>query len=424
LEAVAAARGNNAMKRSFTAKLLQRTADPRNLRLAWDHLATYGGPSPGVDGLRPGDLADHEVWDLLRTLRQVILSDTYRTAPDRKVPIPKSSGKGTRTLSIPSLIDRVVQRAVVQVVQPYLDNFLGDHCLGYRPGVGINDALALAEQSMVAEDRWVVLAEDLRNAFDHVPQRRLLDVLGKYLDEEKSVKLLGRLVRTTTGKGLRQGGNLSPLLLNVYLHHFLDRKWRRLHPDVVLIRWADDLLVLCRTRTEAIQAHEDLERLLRPAGMQVKGTPERTVHDLSSGAAAEWLGYRLSKGVKGLKVRIAEGAWRSLTQHLEDCHRKDESPLRAIDTIRGWVDSLGPCFRWTDISKAYARIGATARELAFDEMPTIEEVRHLWRNAYLRWCRCRKVGKGARGEQADGSARRDTKTGRHVPGRDGVAGRR
>jgi retron-type reverse transcriptase len=195
----------------------------RNLRLAWGHLAAEGGQAPGLDGLRFDDLEAHEVWQLVRTLGKAILDDTYRPGEDRRVAIPKSNVPGNRMLSIPSVVDRVVQRAVVQVTQPYLDCFLGDGCLGFRPGLGINEALALAERLAVRGDRWVWMAEDLKNAFDNVRQERLLDVLRTLLPDEGMMRLLGRLVRTDGGIGVRQGGPASPLMLNVYLNHFLDR---------------------------------------------------------------------------------------------------------------------------------------------------------------------------------------------------------
>jgi group II intron reverse transcriptase/maturase len=388
-EAAIAARGTAATRKAFVAKLLSRTADSRNLRIAWDELASGDGQAPGLDGLRFDDLETHDVWGLVRTLHEALLEDTYRTTLDLQKRIPKSSGKGFRTLSIPSIIDRVVQRAVVQVLQPYLDPTFDERSLGFRPGNGINDALALAEERISTNGTWVLLTEDIRDAFNHVPQRRLLDVIRRYIPDAGMMRLIERVVLTETGMGIRQGGNLSPLLLNVYLDHFLDRKWRRLHPDVILLRWADDILLLCRNREEVLHAYQDLQQLLLPAGMRLKSTPELAVHDLRSGDHADWLGYRLTREPGRLKVSITEKAWDSLAQKLELCHTTDGSPLRAVETIRGWVSSMGPCFRAKDVNRTYARIRNLANALAFDELPTREEVRRTWRSAYLRWERSR-----------------------------------
>ena len=379
------------MRQAFLAVLFARTVDTRNLRLAWDHLARGDGQAPGLDGLRYDDLDGHEVWSLIRTISKAITDDTYRTNKDRKVKIPKSSGKGYRVLSIPTIVDRMVQRAIAQAIEPYLDPRFDDHSFGFRPHSDVNKALARAEELTVKEDRWVWLTEDLKDAFDHVPQRRLLDLIRTRIPEERMTRLIERVALTKTGKGLRQGGNLSPLLLNVYLDHFLDRKWRRQHPDVTLLRWADDVLILCRTREEARQAYRDLGRLLLPTGMRLKATPEQAIHDLGSGDHAEWLGYRLQMERNGLKAHLTEKAWRSLEEKLGLCHEKDSSPIRAVETIMGWISSMGACYLQTDPPGAYARIGTLAQNLAFDEIPPVEAVYQEWRRAYRRWKSCRKV---------------------------------
>jgi RNA-directed DNA polymerase len=354
LEAAAAARGDGKTRRAFLAQLLPRTADSRNLRVAWDTLAAGDGQAPGLDGFRLTDLEGDEVWQLIHTLRTAILTDTYRTAPDRQKQIPKASGTGYRTLSIPTVIDRFVQRASVQTVQPYLEPIQDDHSFGFRAHVDSNRALARAEELAVQEDRWVWLTEDLRDAFNHVPQRRLLDVVRVYLPEPKMLVLLERIVLTASGRGLRQGGNLSPLLLNLYLHHFLDAPWRKHHADVPLLRWADDVLVLCRDREEARQVYHGLRALLLPAGMQLKGGWDQALHDLGRGASAEWLGYRFSRSGTGLNVSTTEKAWKHLSEKLELAHEKDDSPIRAVQTILGWVGQMGPCFSSTDLNEACA----------------------------------------------------------------------
>jgi RNA-directed DNA polymerase len=390
-EAVAAAHGTAKAKKAFVTKLLPRAADSRNLRLAWGYLAAEGGQAPGRDGLRFDELEDHEVWRLVRALGAALRDDTYRPGPDRKVPIPKAGGIGTRTLSIPSVIDRLVQRAVVQVLQPYLDRFLGDGCLGFRPGLGTNQALALAERLAVGGGRWAWLAEDLKNAFDNVPQKRLLDALRTLIPDEGVMRLLRRLVETDTDIGIRQGGPLSPLLLNVYLNHFLDRRWGRLFAGAPLLRWADDVLILCRNRQEALQAYQGLEQPLLPAGMRLKGTPEKAVHDLQGGAEAVWLGYRLRRAEGGLEVLLTEKAWKRLEEKLELAHTKDCSSLRAVETVLGWVGQMGPCLPTTDVDKAYARVVSLALDLGFDELPPIEGVSRSWHQAYMRWVRCRNL---------------------------------
>jgi hypothetical protein len=117
---------------------------------------------------------------------------------------------------------------------------------------------------------------------------------------------------------------------------------------------------VCRSTQEAQRAYSDLSQLLTPTGMQLKGTAVKTVHDLGEGAVAEWLGFELSKGESGLRVSITEGAWKSLAERLELAQTEDGSPLRAIETINGWISQMGPWFSQTNISFP----GGGLRELA------------------------------------------------------------
>jgi RNA-directed DNA polymerase len=393
-EAAEAARGDRATKQAFAAKLLKRTVDFRNLRCAWFHLAAGGGDTPGVNGLRYPDLDDHEVWDLLRALSKAILADTYRVAPDRIIQIPKGSGRGYRTLRLPVIEDRVVGRAVVQTVQPFVDPLFDERSLGFRPGRGRFHALALAEKLAGDADRWVWITEDVRDAFGMVPQNRLLDVVRHHLRDADIVRLVERVVRTKSGRGLPQGGCLSPLLTNIYLDWFLDRKWRQQHPDVPLIRVADDLLLLCSSREEADEAYADLERMLRAAGMPLKGNPESAIWSLKDGEPVTWLGYRLTRQADGLQAHLTESSWERLSERLALTHLKPEAPLRAVEALQGWVSMMGPCLPAADAPATYARITSLARSHAFYEIPSYEAILACWRHAYARWLQVRKDVRG------------------------------
>jgi retron-type reverse transcriptase len=388
-EANAAVRGNKETRERFLADLLPRTADTRNLRAAWDYLAGNGGQAPGPDGLCYDDPDDKEVWALLRRVGTALRDGTYRPGPDRKVQIPKSSGQGTRTLLLPSVIDRVVPRAVVQTVQPYLDPQFDDNSFGFRPGRDRQRALARAATLASGSGSWVWVTEDIRDAFNQMPLRRLLDVVRLRLPDPGIVRLIERLVLTEAGRGLRQGGCLSPLLLNLYLDHHLDRKWRSCHPNLPLLRVADDLLALTRSGEEARQAWNDLQEALRPVGMPLKGSPSSAVRDLSGGDQADWLGFRLARGEGGLEVRPAARSWRQLTDHLAVAHTRPNLPLLVVEVIVRWAEQLGPCYPWTDPWEAYARVAAIARELAFEEIPPREEFLGRWRRAFGRWQRIR-----------------------------------
>jgi retron-type reverse transcriptase len=175
-----------------------------------------GGRAPGPDGLDLAVLDEPEKWEWARTLGAALRSGTYRAGPHREVKIPKSSGRGTRTLQIQDAADRVVQRAIVQVAQPYLDPAFSPLSFGFRPGLGREHALTTAGALMDGTGNRVGVFEDVRDAFDQVPLRRLLDVVRRRIPADDFVALVAAVIARDGKRGLRQGGALSPLMLNVY----------------------------------------------------------------------------------------------------------------------------------------------------------------------------------------------------------------
>lgn len=374
--------------------LIRWISDSRMLRAAWDTLAAKGNTAPGPNRRRYADLDDAEVWELLGSMSRAIRNDTYRPGPEEHRAIPKDRGdlsRGCRTICLLNVEDRTVQRAVYDVLLPLLDPHFGRNILGFRPHRGRLHALALAERKMFGSGRYLVVAEDISNAFDRVPVQRLLDVLRKYVPSDDPLRLVRRLLDTGKNRGIRQGGPLSPLLLNLYLHHFLDEPWRRLFADVPMIRVADDILLLATSTRQMSKARTELERLLRSAGMPLKGNP---VCDLGNGSTVDWLGFQIARSEEGLVLTIPTGRrkspWGRLEERLLLAHDKPEAPLRANATINGWIDQMGPCFRSIDRSGVYRRIVRIAAKQGFDEVPTRNAIMARWRRAYDRWCDIRR----------------------------------
>jgi hypothetical protein len=369
--------------------LLGWVADPRTLRCAWDDLARHGGQAPGPNSHRYDEYDEHEIWALCRRLGQCVRDGTYRPGDERVRRIPKGPGRGERPLVLQNIEDRVVQRAVTLITQMVLDPLFDPHALGFRPGKDRLHALALAEGYLVMEGHTVWVAEDLKDAFLNVPLPRLLQVVQKYLVADDLVELIGRILGGASTPGLRQGGPLSPLLLNLYLHHVLDRPWRKRHPNLPMIRVADDILLLARTAKKAKQAHATLTSLLTPAGMPVKLGFAKAVSRLTAGETADWLGYRARRTKQGMVVGVGERPWERLDEKLTQAHDEPNSPARADAIIRGWVDQLGPCFPHVDRDEFCDRIRAVAHAQAFDEIPSRSDLKALWQRAYARWVKVR-----------------------------------
>jgi hypothetical protein len=388
-ESAKAVRGTRSEQAAFAARLFRRTADDRNLKHAIDYLASEAGSAPGPNGLQFEDLDIDERWELARVLGKCISAGTYQPGPDRVAKIPKPSGRGPRTLRLQNIEDRVVQRAIVQIVQPFFDPTFARTSYGYRPGMGREDALAMAEHLSTKEGRRIWILDDIRDAFDQVPHQRLLDILRRRPLPGEFLELVKVVIENQHGRGLRQGGSLSPLLLNTYLDHFLDQPWAKLKPGCPLIRYADDLMVLLQDETQAVETDAYLRKRLLTAGMPLKGNAATSIRHLQNTEPIEWLGFRIRKEDREVEVLPAERSWNGLRDELELAHTKPDSPIRAIETIEGWVGQMGPCRPFLDITAFVARIATSASELAF-EFPSPERIVDLLDDAYGRWERNRK----------------------------------
>ena len=316
-------RGGWASRKQLTRHLLGFIADERNLAVARDHLERYGGRAPGIDGHTFDMLTAGEWWEGLRIFRDEIRSGGYAPARDLLRQIPKGSGRGTRTIAVQTLTDRVVGRAALQVLQPVLDRFFDPLSFGGRPGRGAFDALAAATH-LHERGHTVWVAEDLRDAFSRVPLPRLLDVAAKSLGiknrrTDRLYAFLKSVVSGASVPGLRQGNPLSPFLMNIFLDHHLDRRWRKAHPRWPLLRYIDDLLVVCPSRAEAREAHAALVEMLVPTGMLTKLGPGRSVRALDARRPVQWLGFAVYRTRAGeLRILPGERAWDGLAVGLSE----------------------------------------------------------------------------------------------------------
>lgn len=253
-----------------TGDLLAEIAAAETLAAAWKRVRANGG-APGGDGV------DRHAFQpraeaLLARLRHDLAHQCYRPGPVRRVDIAKPDG-GTRTLSIPCLIDRVAQTAAAMVLGRRLDPGFSDDSYGYRPGRTVETAITRVAVLRRAGFRWVIDG-DIRAFFDSVPHRGALGELLARTGDRRIAGLIALWLRDTPapGIGLPQGLPVSPLLANLVLDP-IDRAVAR-WPGCKWLRYADDFLLLCRSRRDAERGLAGLDRLLGRAGLALH--PDKT----------------------------------------------------------------------------------------------------------------------------------------------------
>ncbi|MEM7117796.1 MAG: reverse transcriptase domain-containing protein [Chloroflexota bacterium] len=291
--------------------LLRQTLHPANLRRAWNDVATNGGVA-GVDEITI------PVWRRSWEARLVALADAvrhsrYRPQPLRRRRIPKTTPGEWRTLHIPTVTDRVLQRAILQQLQPLFEPRFLDCSYGYRPGRGVHDAVRqinrLRRQGFV-----YVLDADIDDFFNQVDQPLLLEMLTASLPDQSLLPLIRQLLQQARpapnrAKGIPMGSPLSPLLANVLLHRFD----QAIVPRYPLIRYADDFIILARSDDAIEDAFRLMERSLAQLKLQIE--PRKT--EITSFAA----------GFDFLGVHFAETwYWYRLNEQRIEIHDGQEDP--------------------------------------------------------------------------------------------------
>ena len=365
---------------------------------AWGLVRANRGAA-GIDRTTLADVERYGIDRLLDELAADLKGETYRPLPMRRVFISKPGSKEQRPLSIPAVRDRIVQAAVKAVIEPIFEADFVECSFGFRPKRSAHDALQVLIDESWRGRRWVV-ETDIASCFESIPHDRLVAAIEERICDRKLLKLLRALLRAGVMEqgavrrsvtGTPQGGVVSPLLCNVYLHR-LDRVWRT-HGCGVLVRYADDLVVMCKTKAEAERALVALRAVLAELGLELKRAKTRIVHLREGGEGLDFLGFHHRwVRARGPRVRhvtfLARWPSRAAMQHARDRVRELTAHERLLLPVEQVVLDLNRYLRgWA----GYFRYGNSARHFnrieyqAVDRLVVFVAKRHRRARGYGRW---------------------------------------
>ncbi|AOJ41749.1 group II intron reverse transcriptase/maturase [Burkholderia lata] len=351
--------------------LLSQALARANLVMAWKRVKANRG-SAGVDGKSIAGTAEY-----LKThwpgIREALLDGSYRPAPVRRVQIPKPGG-GMRELGIPTVTDRLIQQALLQVLQPIIDPTFSEHSYGFRPGRRARDAV-LTAQRHVQDGYRVVVDVDLEKFFDRVNHDILMERLSRRIADKAVLRLVRRYlvagimdggVASERYEGTPQGGPLSPLLANVLLDEVDRELERRGHR---FVRYADDCNVYVRSRRSGERVLDSLRKLYDR--LHLKVNEAKTA--VAQATGRKFLGYELwlSAGER-IKCAVARKALETFKQRIRDLTRRQggRSLAEVVERLRAYMPG------W----KAYFQLAQTPR--VFRELD--EWIRHRLRAMQLK----------------------------------------
>ena len=326
--------------------ILGKILNKDNLNRAYKRVKANKG-APGVDGMTVEE-AFEWLKEYNHELTERIRKGHYTPSPVRRVEIPKPDG-GIRKLGIPTVIDRIIQQAMTQQLIPIYEPKFSDGSFGYRPGRSAKDAVQrIKEYAEQGYTRAVVL--DLSKYFDTLNHELLVNILRRDIKDERVIQMIKRYLRSgvmengvvvETEEGSPQGGNLSPLLANIYLNEF-DQEFNK--RGVPCIRYADDIVLLAKSERAS-------ERLLESSTKFLEGTLKLKVNREKSRTVSvfairnfKYLGFCFGRNGKGIYVRVHGKSWKKAKDKLRmltsrsRCGSVVKTMERIKEYMRGWMN--------------------------------------------------------------------------------------
>ena len=326
---------------SFQNPTLEDIVTDTNLIEAYKQIRQNKG-SAGVDGMDIVQAHDY-IMENLDTIRKSVLDGRYKPQPVRRVYIPKDNGK-MRQLGIPTVVDRVIQQAIKQILWYTFEKDFSDSSYGYRPSRNAHDAIKKATEH-INNGRTYIVEMDLEKFFDTVNHDKLRQLLSSQICDTRIISLISKFLNSgamdkdvfeNTDVGVPQGGPLSPLLANIYLTVLDKELEKRGH---VFVRYADDLNILCKSKASAKQT---LKHLIPFIEGKLKLKVNRDKTKVSKPSRIKFLGYTFGKNSEkvGYTPRLhskSKEKIKEVTQR-NTLIEKEQWTVKANQVVRGWVN--------------------------------------------------------------------------------------
>ena len=337
--------------------LLSQVLAKENMEIAWKRVKANRGAA-GVDGMDIAQTRRHLV-NAWPNIRDQLMAGTYRPSPVRRVGIPKPDGS-ERELGIPTVTDRLIQQALLQVLQPLIDPTFSEHSHGFRPGRRARDAVLVAQQ-YVQDGARIVVDVDLSKFFDRVNHDILIDRLAKRVNDAGIIRLVRAYLNAgimhggvviDRSEGTPQGGPLSPLLANVLLDE-VDRELEK--RGYHFVRYADDCNVYVRSMRAGERVMGLLKRLYTKLHLQINESKSA----VASAFGRKFLGYELwLKGGSKVMRAVAKKALETFQHKIRRLTRRSggQSVVAVVAKLRSYVLGWKAYFKLTQANHVWRRL--------------------------------------------------------------------